>query len=67
MYFSWRSFLIGFLIGCNTSSDWCLCLSAGPVEQVRTEHPLVFKEGVEVRRLGFPPVIMPGNQRHLTI
>jgi hypothetical protein len=40
-------------------------ISAGPLELVRRENPLVFKESVEARRLGFPPVIMPGTRQHL--
>ncbi len=40
--------------------------AAGPLQQVRRDYPLVFKEAVEVRRLGFPPVIMPGRQSAIT-
>jgi hypothetical protein len=40
--------------------------AAGPLEQVRRDYPLVFKEAVEVRRLGFPPVIMPGRHSAIT-
>ena len=41
-----------------------LSVFSGLIKDIREQNPLIFKELSETRRLGFPPVVMPGDLRN---
>eukprot|EP00092_Neocalanus_flemingeri_P009289 GFUD01009995.1.p1 GENE.GFUD01009995.1~~GFUD01009995.1.p1 ORF type:complete len:1824 (+),score=321.37 GFUD01009995.1:199-5472(+) len=41
-----------------------LSVFSGLIEDIRDQNPLIFKELSETRKLGFPPVVMPGDIRN---
>ena len=48
---------------CNVKFQ--LSVFSGLIKDIKEQNPLIFKELSETRRLGFPPVVMPGDLRNV--